>query len=81
MYNVTYAEIQDILNKANIDHLPKLNISILRNVIVESIIPYLQFLAHKIGFAADIRIGDYDNIVQESLGMREGFSGRRQIVF
>lgn len=76
MYNVTYAEIQDILNKANIDHLPKLNISILRNVIVESIIPYLQFLAHKIGFAADIRIGDYDNIVQESLGMREGIFGK-----
>ena len=81
MYNVTYAEFRISVNKANIDHLPKLNISILRNVIVESIIPYLQFLAHKIGFAADIRIGDYDNIVQESLGMREGILGRRQIVF
>ena len=36
MFNLTYAEIQDILNKAKIDHLPKLNISILRNVMVES---------------------------------------------
>ena len=43
MFNVTYAEIQDILNKARIDHLPKLNISVLRNIMVESIIPYLKF--------------------------------------
>ena len=72
MLNLTYAEIQDILNKAKIDHLPKLNISILRNVVVESILPYLKFLAYKMGFAAEIRMGDYDNIVQESLGIKEG---------
>ncbi|MFC1645685.1 HAD-IIIC family phosphatase [Candidatus Omnitrophota bacterium] len=72
MFNITYAEVQDILNKAKIDHLPKLNISILRNVIVESIVPYLKFLAYKMDFSAEIRMGDYDNIVQESLGMKEG---------
>ena len=70
--NISFAEIQEILNKANIEHLSKLNISILRNVTVEPIIPYLKFLAYKIGFAADIRMGDYDNIVQESLGLKEG---------
>ena len=72
MLNVTFAEIQDILNKAKIEHLPRLNISILRNVTVEPIVPYLKFLAYEIGFAAEIRMGDYDNIVQESLGLKEG---------
>jgi FkbH-like protein len=72
MLDLTYAEIQDIVNKAEIGHLPKLSISILRNVIVESIVPYLKFLAYKIGYAAEIQMGDYDNIVQESLGIRDG---------
>ena len=72
MFSLTLAEIQDILNKAKIDHLPRLNISILRNVMVESLLPYLKFLAYDMGFAAEIRMGDYDNIVQESLGIKEG---------
>ena len=72
MLNATLAEIQDILNKAKIDHLPNLNISILRSVMVESLTPYLQYLAYDMGFAAEIRMGDYDNIVQESLGVNAG---------
>jgi FkbH-like protein len=70
--NVTFAEIQDILNKAQIDHLPNLNIAILRNVMVESLVPYLKFLAYDMGFAAEVRMGGYDNIVQESLGTYAG---------
>src|SRR3989304_7719372 len=72
MSSVTFAEIQDILNKANLGDMPRLNISILRNVTVEPIIPYLKYLTYEIGFAAEIRMGDYDNIVQESLGVKEG---------
>jgi FkbH-like protein len=71
MLSETYAEIQDILDKVKIDHLPKLNFSILRNVMVEPIVPYLKFLAYKMGFAAEIRMGNYDNIVQESLDVRK----------
>lgn len=72
MPDLTYAEIQDILNKAKTDSLPKLNISIMRNVMVESMIPYLKYLAYKADFAAEVHMGDYDNIVQESLGTKEG---------
>lgn len=72
MFNVTYAEMQDVVNKAKLDHLPRLNICILRNVTMESIVPYLKFLAYKMDFGAEIRMGEYDNIVQESLGMKEG---------
>lgn len=72
MINDSYAEIQDILNKTKNDNLPRLNITILRNTIVESIVPYLKFFTYKIGFAAEIQMGDYDNVVQESMGMKEG---------
>jgi FkbH-like protein len=72
MSDLTYAEIQDLVNKASVDSLPKLRITILRNVIVESIIPYLKFLAYRMGFAAEVQMGDYDNIIQESLGAGDG---------
>lgn len=72
MFNHTYAEIQDTLNKVKVDHLPRLNISILRNVMVETMIPYIQYLAYETGFATEIQMGEYDNIVQESLGIKEG---------
>ena len=72
MINESYAEIQDFLNKKKNDDLPRLNITILRNTIVESITPYLEFLSYKMGFSAEIQIGDYDNIVQESLGLKDG---------
>jgi FkbH-like protein len=45
---------------------------VLRNVTIESIIPHLKFQAYQMGFALDIRFGDYDNIVQECLGTSQG---------
>ncbi|HPN36289.1 MAG TPA: HAD-IIIC family phosphatase [bacterium] len=72
MFKMAYAEIHDILNRAKLDQLPKLDISILRNVVVEGMIPYLKFLAYEMGFRAEIRMGDYDNIVQESLAGGSG---------
>lgn len=69
---MTYAEMHDILNRAKLDQLPKLDISILRNVVVEGMIPYLRFLAYEMGLRAEIRMGDYDNLVQESLSGANG---------
>jgi hypothetical protein len=45
-----YSEIQNILNKADLSSLPKLNISILRNVMIESMVPYIKFMAYEMGF-------------------------------
>jgi len=67
-----YSEIQQILNKANLGDLPKLNISVLRNVMIESMVPYLKYMAYQMGFEAKVQIGEYDNIVQESMGLKEG---------
>jgi len=66
-----YSEIQNILNKADLKVLPKLNIVILRNIMIESMIPYIKYLALQIGFEAKIQLGEYDNIVQESLGFKK----------
>lgn len=65
---VSYAEIQDILNQANLNQYTALNISILRNIMLEPIEPYLRYLAYEIGFNAHIKFGEYDNIFQEAMG-------------
>lgn len=63
----TYSEIQGILNKLEIEHLPSLNIVILRNIMIEPIEPFLKYFAYEIGFNGNIRFGEYDNIFQETI--------------
>lgn len=66
MINLSYTEIQEFLNEAS-DDLPRLNISILRNIMVEPIEPYLKYLSFRIGFTGNIKFGEYDNIIQEAV--------------
>lgn len=65
---LSYAEIQNILNQSPLDQLPALNITILRNIMLEPIKPYLRYLAYELGFNAQITFGEYDNILQEAMG-------------
>jgi len=67
MIKLSYSEIQDFLNQANLDQLSKLNISILRSIMLEPIEPYLRYLAYQIGFNAKVEFGEYDNIFQEAI--------------
>ncbi len=62
MFDLSYSQIQDILNQINLDDLPKLNVSILRNIIVEPIEPYIKYLSYKIGFCGSVTFGEYDNV-------------------
>jgi len=66
--NLSYTEIQNFLNKTDLTGLPKLRIVILRNIMLEPIEPYLKYLAYRIGFEAEIVFGEYDTIVQETMG-------------
>jgi FkbH-like protein len=66
---MTYAEIQEKLEKVDFTGLKPVNISILRNIIVEPIEPYLRYFAMKSGLNCHIKFGDYDNIFHESLGV------------
>lgn len=65
---LTFGEIQKILNQMPaVDELPELNISILRNITVEPLEPYLRYLAHQIGFKTTVHWGGYDNILQDAI--------------
>ncbi len=64
----SYSEIQGVLQKAELEKMPGLHLSVLRNVIVEPIEPYLKFLALQIGYNAQVVFGEYDNIFQEVVG-------------
>jgi len=64
---LTYSEIQTFLTQSHLSQLPALDISILRNIMLEPIEPYLRYLAYEIGFNANIKFGEYDNIFQEAV--------------
>ena len=68
MIDLSYSEIQEYLSKLKPGKLPELKISILRNVVVEPIEPYLQYLACRMGFNARVSFGSYDNVFQEAVG-------------
>jgi FkbH-like protein len=65
---LSYLEIQSLLNHTDLEGLPRLSISILRNIMLEPIEPYLRYYAYQISFNARIRFGEYDNIFQEAGG-------------
>jgi len=65
---LSYAEMQNVLNQAGLNQYPALNISILRNIMLEPIEPYLRYFAYEIGFNAHIKFGEYDNIFLEAIG-------------
>ena len=68
MKKLKLSDIQEKLNNANFSNLEKINISILRNIMVEPIEPFLKYFAYESGFNCNIQFGDYDNIFQEAVG-------------
>jgi FkbH-like protein len=64
----TLAEIEDRLSATRKSNLPPLRLAVLRNVTVESIEPYLEFMASELGFRAEVTFGGFDNFAQEALG-------------
>ena len=68
MSEISYSQIQDQLNTRDISSLPGLGISILRNVTLEPMEPYLRYFALQMGFKAKVEFGEYDNVFQEAVG-------------
>lgn len=64
----TLLDIEERLARPDVAALPLLRLAVLRNVTIESIEPYLQYLACDMGFRAEVVFGGFDNFVQESLG-------------
>jgi FkbH-like protein len=65
---LSYREIQEVVNHMPIGVNPKLHVTVLRNITVEPIEPYLRYFSNEIGFEAELRWGDYDAIFQEAVG-------------
>jgi predicted enzyme involved in methoxymalonyl-ACP biosynthesis len=64
-----YADIQSFLNQIQCDTLPVLNITVLRNVILEPVLEnYLRYFAVQTGYQAIVKSGEYNNIFQETVG-------------
>jgi FkbH-like protein len=64
----SYSQIAETLRTAAVTELPPLRIAVLRNIVLEPIEAYLRYLALEIGLNAEVRFGQYDNVVQEALG-------------
>ena len=75
MSEISYSQIQDHLNTRDISSLPGLGISILRNVTVEPMEPYLRYFALQMGLNAKVEFGEYDNVFQEAVGEEKHLLG------
>lgn len=64
---LTFAEIQNFLNQVSVENQPELNISVVRNITVEPIEPYLAYWAYQMGFAAQVQWGGYDSSIQDAI--------------
>jgi len=59
-------EIQELLSVDEAGNLSPLRLSVLRNITVEGLEPYLRYLSLRMGFAAEVRFGAYDGILQDA---------------
>jgi len=66
--NLSLTEIQEALKQPPISKLQSYRIVVLRNITVESILPYLQYYAFRSGLEAAVSVGNYDNILQDCHG-------------
>lgn len=65
--NYTLAELKDYISNRDLSKFSNFNITILRNIIIEGIIPFLEFLTIEMDFKPNILIGDYDNVLQDAM--------------
>lgn len=68
MEELTYSQIQERLNKTDFSNMPALNLSVLRNIMLEPVEPYLRYYACQIGYNAHVVFGAYDGIFQDAVG-------------
>ena len=65
MKNVSFIDARRSLEESKHADLPKLKVSILRNIVVEPFDIYLKYFIHELEYKAEIEYGEYDQIPQE----------------
>ncbi len=68
---MSYRKIQEFLAGKEYKDFPELRVTILRNVTVEAIEPFLKYYIGQLGFQVKCFFGLYDNIFQEAVGGNE----------
>lgn len=71
LYNKTYTQIQAFLNGESVPEGPVYRVSVLRNVILEPMEPYLRYALLHMGLAGEVTFGDYDTVMQDASGETE----------
>lgn len=61
------AELKEYINNKDVSKYPYFNISILRNITIEGIVPFLDFFTLEMGYKSNVKFGDYDNVLQDAL--------------
>lgn len=64
----SFSDISKALQEADLTGLPGLRLGILRNIMLEPLATYLRHEALGLGYNAEVRLGEYDNVFQEALG-------------
>lgn len=60
-------EIESHVDDFQSEGLPLLNITVLRNITLEPITPYIRYLGLCMGYKVNLVFGDYDNVMQDIL--------------
>jgi FkbH-like protein len=60
-------EIQNIKNFEGYSSLPPLRVAILRNISIDPMVSYIEYHAYKSDLRAVVSVGEYDNILQDSI--------------
>jgi len=61
------SEIERLLSTAQGEEREPINFALCRNITLDLIAPYLRYFAHNDGLNANIRMGEFDNVMQEVL--------------
>jgi FkbH-like protein len=64
------AEIEDIVASTDTSDLSSVNVTVLRNITVETFEPYLKYHCLTSGFNVQLKLGGYDQILQEVVSER-----------
>lgn len=70
--NLSYAQVLAFLSDKDFSSFPALSFSILRNITMENIDPYLRYFGCKIGYDVKTKFGDYDGIFREAVAGSSG---------
>lgn len=65
--DLTLAQIQETIRTQDSNSLQEFNVMVFRNIMLETIVPYLSYELLSLGLNLNLTIGEYDNALQESI--------------